>query len=113
MRKTLKNLFGPEPPTSQDAAVRDALTAHGDSGERPRETTFYFYGGEFERLADAAREAGYQAHLMIKQDGAILTRVLPVDQESFDPISEQMEAWAKAYGCDYDGWETELTVKPN
>ena len=118
MPRTLKNLFGLLPdrsqaPTDKDADVRDALAAHGDSGEEPRETTFWFYGGDLELLAKAARDAGYQAERMLTQDGVILRRVLAVDEQSFDPIDEQMEAWAEAYGCDYDGWETEVAVKPN
>ena len=114
----LFGLFAKKPAGIAQAAKRDdevraALARHGDDGTAPRDTVFYFYGGDFEGLGSAARAAGYATKLTIKSDGVILSKDMPVDAASFAATSAQMEAWAQAFGCEYDGWECAVLKKLN
>jgi len=99
------------PDDDRDAAVRAVLTDHGDTGETPRDATFYFYGGDINGLTAAARRAGYQTHPTAGKEGVILHTETAVDEASFEKHSTQMEAWAIEFDSKYDGWECQLMVQ--
>ena len=88
----------------RDAMVRAALAEHGDSGVTPRHTLFYFHGdGEHGDLNEVARRAGFLTRGA--DDMTILETTIPVDADSFAPVSAMMQSWAAAFQLDYDGWE--------
>jgi hypothetical protein len=89
----------------RDVEVRRVLAEHGDDGKVPRHTLFYFYGGRIDELHNAAVGAGYEARPTAAQDGLVLEATLSVDAESFEALSQRMQAWADEFGSDYDGWE--------
>jgi len=91
-----------------DAEVRTALLKEGDDGKIPRETTFYFYGGDIAGIEGVATEEKYAVRLMKENHGLILTKIVAVDEFNFFPVAEKMEAWAQRFGSDYDGWECEV-----
>jgi hypothetical protein len=88
--------------------VLDALRAEGDSGHIPRNSIFYFYGGDLAGLENTAIAAGYLVGGI--EDGIMLQKVQSVDEEAFAPIHLQMSAWANTFSSDYDGWECELVT---
>jgi len=92
----------------RDAGVRRALAEHGDTGETPRHTLFYLYGGNLEGLRRSATAAGYSARPTAGQDGVVLEITTAVDEQSFAKHARQMQAWADELGCDYDGWECKV-----
>jgi len=98
--------------TKADAEIRAFFAAATDDGRTPRETRFFFYGGEFIALAAAAGRAGYQVsftHITDPEEfGVKLIITTAVDEQTFTPLVEQMYAWQKEFGCDYDGWECDL-----
>jgi hypothetical protein len=100
-------------PRDPDERVRDVLVSLGDDGETRRETTFWFYDGDLSALVRAAAAAGYVHRLTAKGDCVVLTAFLAVDEVAFEAVNGQMKSWAEEFGCDYDGWETAVTVKPN
>jgi hypothetical protein len=88
----------------RDAMVRAALAQHGDTGVTPRHTLFYFYGdGDHEDLNEVAKRAGFITRG--SDDSTVLETTIPVDAESFAPVSAMMQSWAAAFQLDYDGWE--------
>jgi regulator of RNase E activity RraB len=89
----------------RDDEVRRVLAEHGDDGQVPRHTLFYFYGGRVDELRNAAVSAGYETRPTAAQDGLVLEATLPVDAESFEAQSQRMQAWADEFGSEYDGWE--------
>jgi hypothetical protein len=98
--------------TKADVELRALLAAATDDGRTPRETRFFFYGGEFIALAAAAGRAGYEVafmHITAPEVGVKLTITTAVDEQTFTPLVEQMYAWQEEFGCDYDGWECDLT----
>ena len=101
------------PSADRDALVRAALLEHGDDGRSPRDTVFYFYGGDFAALAAEAKREGYAVRPAAKSDGIILSKTMPVDRETFAPVARQMEAWAETFGCEYDGWEAAVATRPH
>jgi hypothetical protein len=94
-----------------DAEIRAALLKHGDDGTVPRHTLFYFYGGNFTALGDAAALAGYRTRPTAKYDGVILETETAVDAASFAPHAAQMAKWTDEFGCDYDSWECQLVKR--
>ncbi|MDP1738112.1 MAG: ribonuclease E inhibitor RraB [Caulobacter sp.] len=110
----LSRLFGrPEgspQETSADAKVRAVLEEHGDQATTPRPTTFYFYGGDYQGLAKDASAEGYITRPTAKNDGVILEKVVAVDEGAFEAIEAQMEAWGETFGCEFDGWETQVVT---
>jgi hypothetical protein len=92
----------------RDAQVRQVLAADGDDGHKPRHTLFYFYGGDFQGLGNAARGAGYDVRPTVFQDGVVLETTTAVDERSFESHSKRMEDWAEEFGCEYDGWECQV-----
>jgi hypothetical protein len=88
-----------------DEKVRSELASLGDNGQTPRHTQFFFYRGNFEGLAAVATKAGYTVQRTVDSDGVILETTIAVDEESFAPYVEQMQAWADEFDCEYDGWE--------
>lgn len=97
-----------EPGGYNDAMVRDTLAKNGDDGRIPRLTTFFFYDGDLAGLRAAASSAGYQVKPSDYNDGITLEAVISVDEGSFKPHSMRMEAWAKEFGSEYDGWECDV-----
>jgi regulator of ribonuclease activity B len=89
----------------RDAEVRRVLAEHGDDGQIPRHTLFYFYGGRIDELHNAAVGAGYKVSPTAAQDGLVLETTISVDAESFEAQSQRMQAWADEFGSAYDGWE--------
>jgi hypothetical protein len=98
--------------TERDAKVRAVLAERGDDGHLPRHTLFYFYEGDCEGLSAAASAAGYEARPSAAGPtfgaGVVLETPTAVDDETFERLSEQMQAWAEEFGCTYDGWEFQL-----
>jgi len=94
-----------------DAEIRAALLKHGDDGTVPRHTLFYFYGGNFTALGEAAVQAGYRARPTAKSDGVILETETAVDASSFARHAAQMEKWISEFGCEYDSWECQLVKR--
>jgi len=84
------------------------LAEHGDDGQVPRHTLFYFYGGRIDELRKVAVGAGYKVSPTVAQDGLVLEITIRVDAERFEAQSQQMQAWADEFGCDYDGWECKV-----
>src|SRR5262249_7531468 len=78
---------GAEPPMpDKDAIVRNTLALAGDDGRTPRETDFFFLGGNFIGLAAAARRAGYDTTITPAPDaGVVLKITTAVDKQSFTP----------------------------
>jgi Regulator of ribonuclease activity B len=95
----------------RDALVRSVLAERGDGGETPRNTLFFFYGGDFEGLGAAALGAGYQVWPTVQRDGVVIATVTGVDESTFDVHSQRMEGWAEEFGCEYDGWECQLMTQ--
>jgi len=113
-QKLMRQLGAKDGPSAdRDDLVRDALLKHGDDGCLPRDTVFYFYGGDFPALATEAEREGYAVRATAKSDGVILSKTIPVDREAFAPVRRQMETWAETFGCEYDGWEAAVTARPN
>jgi hypothetical protein len=85
-----------------DAELRAFFAAATDDGRTPRETRFFFYGGEFIALAAAAGRAGYQAsftHIADPEEfGVKLIITTAVDEQTFTPLVKQMYAWQKEFG---------------
>jgi len=98
--------------TECDTRVRTLLAERGDDGHVPRHTLFFFYDGDCEALAAAATAAGYEARPSACgptfSAGVVLETTTAVDDETFERLSEQMQAWAEEFGCTYDGWECQL-----
>jgi regulator of RNase E activity RraB len=92
----------------KDEKVRSELADLGDNGQTPRHTQFFFYRGNFEGLAVAATKAGYKVGHTANREGVVLETTIAVDEESFAPYAEQMQAWADEFDCEYDGWECEV-----
>jgi hypothetical protein len=88
-----------------DAEIRSALLNYGDNGTFPRHTLFYFYGGNFTALGEAAAQAGYRSRPTAKSDGVILETETAVDAPSFARHAAQMQKWTSEFGCEYDSWE--------
>jgi regulator of ribonuclease activity B len=99
------------PPADRNSLVRSVLTDRGDSGETPRHTLFYFYGGDLDELRGAAVAAGYQVSPTVGRDGLVLETMTAVDEDSFAVHAQRMDEWAKLYGCDFDGWECQLLIQ--
>jgi hypothetical protein len=97
--------------SDRDTAVRAVLTDHGDTGETPRDATFYFYGGDIKGLTAAASRAGYQTQPTVGKEGVILYTETAVDEASFETHSIRMENWAIEFDSEYDGWECQLMVQ--
>ena len=95
----------------QDAVVRSVMAERGDSGETPRYTRFFFYGGDFKGLRIAAAREGYRVAPMAGRDGVILDTLIAVDEHSFEAHSQRMQDWADEFGCEYDGWECQLMIQ--
>ena len=91
-----------------DAEIRAALLKHGDDGTIPRHTLFYFYGGNFTGLGNAAAQADYRPRPTAKTDGVILETETAVDLSSFARHAAQMEKWSIEFGCEYDSWECQV-----
>ena len=97
--------------TDKDAAVRAALSSRGDSGQAPRHTLFFFYGGDLKGLRAAATAAGYRSGATVGRRGVVLETETAVDELSFAVHSKQMDAWANEFGSDYDGWECQVMIQ--
>jgi hypothetical protein len=91
-----------------DEKVRSALADRGDNGGTPRHTLFFFYRGNLEGLAAAATKAGYQVRPTTNNNGVVLETTIAVDEQSFAPYAQRMEAWADEFDSEYDGWECKL-----
>jgi Regulator of ribonuclease activity B len=94
--------------TDRNAMVRSVLADRGDSGRTPRHTFFFFYGGDFAGLRNAATRAGYKVRLTVQRDGVVLEATIAIDEHSFATHAQRMEAWAEEFDCEYDGWECQL-----
>ena len=94
--------------SERDEQIRAVLASRGDDGRTPRRTLFYFYGGNLLGLDSAAAAAGYTVQPTAKNDGLVLTSMTAVDQQGFEVHRQRMEAWAKQFGCEYDGWECQV-----
>ena len=92
----------------RDAAVRRVLAERGDDGQVPRHTLFYFYGGRLDELRKAAVGAVYKVSPTAAKDGLMLETTIPVDAETFEAQSQQMQAWGDEFDSDYDGWECKV-----
>jgi hypothetical protein len=88
-----------------DAEIRRQLLLEGDDGKAPRHTLFYFYGGDIQRLEQAARSNDFVTDRMAEDNGLILEKTLAVDEVSFAPVNAMMKHWAKEFGTEFDGWE--------
>jgi Regulator of ribonuclease activity B len=95
----------------RDSLVRSVLSERGDSGETPRHTLFFFYGGDLEGLRSAALADSYQVSPTVGREGLVLETVIAVDEQAFARHAQRMDEWAEAYGCDYDGWECQLLIQ--
>jgi hypothetical protein len=95
----------------KDAAVRAALSSRGDTGQAPRHTLFFFYGGDLKGLRAAATAAGYSSGKTVGRSGVVLETETAVDESSFAAHSKRMAAWADEFGSDYDGWECQLMIQ--
>ena len=93
---------------SRNAGVRRVLAERGDTGETPRHTLFFLYGGNLDGLRKAAAAAGYSARPTAGKDGVVLEITTAVDEQSFAIHTQRMQAWADEFGCDYDGWECKV-----
>ena len=85
--------------------IRRQWAAHGDTGQTPRHTLFYFYGGDIEGLEKVALSNGFLVQPTDMSPGLILEKTLPVDEQRFDAIDALMNRWAEEFGTEYDGWE--------
>ncbi len=85
--------------------IRRQLASHGDNGQTPRDTLFYFYGGDLEGLEKAARSNDFVVRPTATSPGLILEKTLPVEEERFDATDALMNRWAEEFGAEYDGWE--------
>src|SRR5262249_47533550 len=94
-----------------NARVRGVMSERGDNGETPRHATFYFYGGDVEGLAAAARRAGYETQPITVRKGIVLHTNTAVDEASFAVHAQRMESWALEFASDYDGWECQLMIQ--
>jgi hypothetical protein len=94
--------------SEQDEKIRAVLASRGDDELSPRRTSFYFYGGNLLGLDNTAAAAGYTVQPTVKHDGLVLQIMTAVDQQSFEVHDQRMEAWAKQFGCTYDGWECQV-----
>jgi hypothetical protein len=99
-------VIGRVAPREGDAAIRAALAQHGDDGSKPRHTLFYFYDGDQDGLREAASAKGFSVTPVKSGSGSVLEATISVDEASFEPINQQMSAWAEQFGAEYDGWET-------
>jgi hypothetical protein len=91
-----------------DEEVRSALADRGDNGQTPRHTLFFFYCGNLEGLAAVATKAGYEVQPTANREGVMLETTIAVDEDSFEPYTQQMQEWADEFGCEYDGWECKV-----
>jgi hypothetical protein len=91
--------------SSEDNKVREQLSAHGDGGRAPRDTSFYFYNGDLGRLKGLARANGFKVRAAETSPGLVLEKTLAVDELSFAPVAAMMARWAAETGAEYDGWE--------
>ena len=55
-----------------------------------------------------ATKAGYEVRPSANRDGVMLETTIAVDEDSFEPYTQQMQAWADEFGCEYDGWECKV-----
>ncbi len=95
-------------PGAAQGAVRSALADRGDNGQTPRHTLFFFYRGNLEGLAAVATKAGYEVQPTANREGVVLETTIAVDEDSFEPYTQQMQEWADEFGCDYDGRECKV-----
>jgi hypothetical protein len=112
-KKAPTTVLGPSTTSAAEAddLVRQQLAAHGDDGSAPRHTLFYFYGGELAGLRAAAEAANYFVRPTQAADGLVLEKAMPVDEASFRPVDERMQAWAATFNSEYDGWEAAVAGK--
>jgi hypothetical protein len=90
--------------------IRRQLAAHGDTGQTPRHTLFYFYGGDIEGLEKAALSNGFAVRPTATSPGLILEKTLPVEEDSFDAVDALMNRWAEEFGVEYDGCECAIVT---
>jgi hypothetical protein len=97
--------------TSQDDSndkVRSLLLERGDEGRMPRQTLFFFYGGNLTKLRAAATRAGYRVYPTCGNDGVILETTIAVHKRAFATHAQRMSDWADEFNSNYDGWECQL-----
>lgn len=95
---------------SRDGQVRSAFAGRGDDGKAPRDTRFFFLGGEQDRLAEVARQAGFD---VLTDDGGttIIRKDMPITVDDIGAENRVFREWVNDFGVEYDGWEAELLVK--
>lgn len=95
---------------AQDDAVRAKLREHGDDGSGPRDTRFYFYGGQFEQLGEEAANMGFAITPSRGRDGLILSKDVEVTNEALAELHLVFFDWVTRLDVEYDGWETQLRL---
>jgi len=103
----------------ENRKVLTALRGHGDSPSEPRDVDhFAYFSNQTERshFCDWATSQGFEAEASDADDltsskpwGAAFTRCHPVDEETIDGITIELEDKAIEFGGYYDGWGCPVT----
>ena len=93
----------------RDDAVRAALTERGDDGVPPRDTRFFFYGGDLLALAEAASKIGFKTEA--QGEPTVISKDMPVTADEMSTLNGIFSEWVDAFGVEYDGWEAAIVAK--
>ena len=95
--------------TLRDDELRSVFAERGDDGVGPRDTRFFFHGGDQQALGEAVIQAGFKREP--SQGVTTASRDMPITADEMNPLNVVFSEWVDAFGVDYDGWEAALLVK--
>ena len=92
-----------------DLGVISNLEKNGDDGRTPRKTEFWFFGEEakLRNLTEELAADGYGVEEWLTGPVRVtLSKIMPVDFNTFRAVTPMLVEAAKKYDVEYDGWET-------
>lgn len=84
------------------------FTEHGEDMPDVRHVVHYFYGGDFEALANSLRELGYATRATVQNDGVVAERHEAIGEEWRTTTLVALCELADSHGVEYDGWEASM-----
>jgi regulator of RNase E activity RraB len=95
----------------------EVLKGHGDNLASARDVHHWIYfrsAADLAKFSAAALSLGYQTSKLITKDpsrcGVMLNRSQSCEENAIQDAAIELYRLARAYGGDYDGWETEVTA---
>ncbi|HEV7692831.1 MAG TPA: ribonuclease E inhibitor RraB [Hyphomonadaceae bacterium] len=104
------------PPRELNDAVRKLLAEHGDNGSAARHVVHYVYPSKKDKPSPRSQvkaelEAlGFKVRNAAMDGGLIFEHHVPVAEDGFDELTEQLEEWLDGMSWGNDGWEAALSA---